>query len=43
MGNSGEGVFETVQAEALSEALRSAERVVDGDMVDKWAKSWQKV
>ena len=43
LGNSGEVVFETVQAEALSEALRSAERVVDGDMVDKLAKSWKKV
>jgi thioester reductase-like protein len=43
VGKSREVVFETMQAEALSEALRSAERVVDGDMVAQLVKEWQKV
>jgi hypothetical protein len=38
VGKSEEVVFETMQAEALSEALRSADRVVDGDMLVQLVK-----
>jgi thioester reductase-like protein len=43
VGESGEVTFETKQAEELSEALRRAKKVVDGDMVNKLVKAWQKV
>jgi thioester reductase-like protein len=42
VGKGGEVIFETNQAEELSEALRRAKMVVDGDMVDRLIKAWQK-
>ena len=42
-GKKGEVVFETTQAESLSEILRCAKRVVDDNMVAKLVKEWQKI